>query len=62
MYLFLFGINFFALVSVILGADILISGKHNVIILKLILYLQPEIRYCSEQIVMMKQMIGVIPM
>ena len=45
----------FALVSVIFGADALISGKCRVIVLKLILYLQPKMRYCGEQIVMMKQ-------
>ena len=45
----------FALVSVIFGADALISGKRRVIVLKLILYLQPKMRYCSEQIVV-KQM------
>ena len=45
------------LVSVIFGADALISGKHRVIVLKLILYLQPKMRYCGEQIVM-KQMLS----
>ena len=47
--------NIFVLVLVIFGADVLISGKCRVIVLKLILYLQPKMRYCGEQIVM-KQM------
>ena len=47
--------QFLALDSVIFGADALISGKRRVIVLKSILYLQPKMRYCGEQIVM-KQM------